>query len=335
MSRIKYHIFVFLVLISTYGFAQDFESDNLLEKNKIDVSIYNAEQEEKRGNLYEAITILKQALKVAENIEDKKDQGIIHTKLANLQYKVDDLDAAVIDVTKAINIQLEIEDRIYLAMSRYTYGLIFFENGKYSDALDHFKSSKTIFEEENRNDLIAEVTLNEAKVFIELNELDKANALLDKTIIDAKKYELPAIQSSALVKSGIVALRQEKFEKALAQTTEGSNIAKENDALEILNESYLVLSDVYAKTGQHDMSSSNLRAYIKLNDSILQLKMENLSPEKRAQYIIDDKNALIQHQKNELDEKNQANSLNKLTTIFKCGTDYNFIITNPLFVQKQ
>jgi hypothetical protein len=315
VSRIKYYIFVFFVVISTTSYPQDFEGANLLEKNRISVFISNAEQEEARGNFYDAIKALKQALVVAEEISDRKNEAIILSQLANLQQNIDEINEAKSSVLRAIAIQSDIEDEVNLAFSRFVYGIIHLRNKDYDKALDYFKSANTIFEEENLNELIAEVALYQGKAHLGLENLNQANVSLDKAIILSKKYELSVTESSALINSGKVALKQGKNDKALAQTKAGSQLAQQIGELEVLNDGYRTLSEIYSSTGAHDLANENLRYYIKLNDSILNIKKENLSPEKRVQFTIDNQNALIQSQADELEEKNEASSLTKLTTI--------------------
>ncbi|NNF82706.1 MAG: response regulator [Flavobacteriaceae bacterium] len=316
MSRIKYYILVIFVIFFTFGNAQtEFESDSLYKSSEIKLAIHNAELEEDRGNYYEAINILEKALEISKKIEDKKNVGIIYSRIAKLQYNVDDLDTAKEYVTRAIDAQYEIDDKLNQAVSRYIYGLIFLKDNQIREALDHFKSSKTIFEEERLDELIPEVTLNEAKAHIRLNDLNEANALLDKTVVLATKHDLPLVESSALITSGHVALLQGKFERALSQTMKGSAIAENNNAKELLNRSYKVLSDIYSTQGDHQKASENLRAYINLNDEILSEKRELLSPDKKFQLEISDKDAVIHKQAEEINKQNEATSLNKLTTI--------------------
>ncbi|MBT8266033.1 MAG: response regulator [Bacteroidia bacterium] len=316
MSRIKYYIFVFYVLIFTMSFSQEtYDGDFVVEKSQIARALYNVDQEAQRGNYYEAIKILNETLTITEKIDDKRDKGIILSKLGEMQYKADEIKEAEVSIIRAINSQTAIDDKVNLAVSRFTYGLIHLSQNNYLNALDYFKSAKTIFTEEELHELVAEVTLSEAKAHIGLNNLSHANVLLDKAIILATKHELPLVESLAMIKSGKVAFLQGKYDRALAQTTKGSDLAVNYNALEILNEGYKLLSEIYSKRGQHELAANNLRAYIKLNDSILELRKENLSPEKRAQFIIDDKDAFIQQQAEEIEQKNEATNLNKLTTI--------------------
>lgn len=176
MSRIKYYIFVFLVLIASRTFPQNsIEGDVTLEENKITVHIENAESEAKKGNYYDAIDALKKALLTAESIQNKKQQGIILSKIASHQYNIGDVNNANSNITKAINVQSEIDDKVNLSISRYTKGLVYLYQKDYSNALDYFKSARNIFEEEELNDLIAEVTLSQAEVNIGLKTSLKQN----------------------------------------------------------------------------------------------------------------------------------------------------------------
>jgi len=318
MSQIKYYIFVFLVLLTTNFYPQDrIEDDVALDKNRIEFFIDEADKETQKSNYYKAITILKRALVIAEKIESEKDQGKIHSKIANLQFNLEKYKEANITILKAMNIQRKIDDKVNLAVSRYTCGIIYLAQEDYTNALDYLKSAKTIFEEEDINELVAKATLNEAKAYLAQDNLIEANALVDKAIILSKQYELPVVQSAALIKSGNIAFKEGKYQRALAQTIEGSNLAKTTGNLDVLNESYRALSSIYEKIGNHQLANTNLHLFIKLNDSILSIKEEHLTAEKE---IIDaDKDTLIQTYADQIEEKNESEDLNRLTTILSVG----------------
>ncbi|TJY37317.1 ATP-binding protein [Pontimicrobium aquaticum] len=318
MSQIKYYIFVFLVLLTTNFYPQDsIENDVALDKNKIDFFISEADKETQLSNYYNAVTTLEKALLIAEKIESDKDQGIILSKIANLQYNLEKYQEANYTIIKAMNIQSRIDDRVNLAVSRYTCGIIYLAQEDFTNALDYLKSAKAIFEEEGINELVAKVTLNEAKAYIAQNNLTEANALVDKAIILSKKYNLPVTQSSALIKSAIIACKEQKYNRALNQAKEGVNIAKSSENIDVINEGYKVLSTIYEETGNYQLANQNLNLYIKLSDSIANIKKEHLIAEKE---IIDaDKDTLIQTQAEEIKAKNESDSLNRLTTILSVG----------------
>ena len=159
------------------------------------------------------------------------------------------------------------------------------------------------------------MTISEANAHIGLGNLNFAKNLLDKAIVLSTKHEAPLLESSAYIKSGIVALKQGKFNRALSQTKKGMELADKLKNLALIKEGHHTLSNVYSRTGKHELATTNLRAFIALNDSIIAQKRENLSPEKRDQLVNADKDALIQTQAEEIKEKNDATNLNKLTTM--------------------
>ena len=149
MSRIKYYIFVFLVLVCALTYPQNnIEDDKELQQSEIAFGIQTAELETERNNYYDAIKKLESILELTKKIEDKKNEGVILSKIANLQYIVEDYDDAEINIIRAIEVQNGIDDFVNLAVSRYTFGKIELAQNKFTNALDYFKPSKTIFEEQ-------------------------------------------------------------------------------------------------------------------------------------------------------------------------------------------
>ena len=318
MSQIKYQIFVFLVLITLPLFSQNNDEDKaILVQNRIDFIIEEADKETLLSNYYRAIDILEQGLEIAKTNNDSLQQGILLSKIANLQYNLNESQDAMSTIIKAMHIQRSIEDKSNLAVSRYTCGIIHLGDKDYINALDYFKSAKAIFEEEGLNELVTKVTLDEAKAYIGQNNIAKANTLVDKAIILSKKHEMNSLLSASLIKSGELAILEEKYDKALSQTLEGSNLANTHGNLEILNESYRVLSEVYEKSGNYELANTNLKLFIELNDSISSAKEATLLADK--QLIDQNKDILIQSQKEQIDERNESESLNKLTTILSVG----------------
>ena len=318
MSQIKYQIFAFLVLLTLPLFAQNNAEDKaILDQNRIDFLIEEADKETLRSNYYNAINILERGLDIAENNGDSLQQGILLSKISNLQYNLNESQDAMSTIIKAMHIQRSIEDKSNLAISRYTCGIIHLGDNEYTNALDYFKSAKAIFEEEGLNELVAKVTLDEAKAYLGQNNLTEANLLIDKAIVLSRRHDINSLLGASLIKSGEVALLENNFDRALEQTLEGSRLAKLIGNLEILNESYRVLSEVYEKSGNYQLANANLKLFINLNDSISSAKEASLLAGK--QIIDENKDTLIQTQAEQIKERNESESLNRLTTILSVG----------------
>ncbi|MBC2844561.1 tetratricopeptide repeat-containing hybrid sensor histidine kinase/response regulator [Winogradskyella flava] len=316
MPQIKYYIFVFLACFCSLIFPQeDGVEDKDMLSSRLQNHIYQAKLESDRGDYYNAKDNLDKAMAIAEKIDDKKNQGIIHTKIAKVQYLVGNTDKANVSLNTAIQLQRENSDYANLAITYNIKGVIHSTKEEYDDALEYFNSSKTLFEQEDLEEYISEVTLNEAKAYIALQRYDDAKSELDKTIIIAKKHGQNRRLSSALIQSGKIYYAQNDNTLALPKVEEGLAIAKSNNILENINEAYLTLSDIHKERGDYRSSYDYITRHIKLSDSILNIKRENLAPGVSALYINQYKDAENAQLQAQIDEVSAESNFTRITTI--------------------
>lgn len=316
MSQTKYYIVAFLMCFSLQLFAQNTTDEDVdLLKMHIENYITQASFESDRGDFYNAKDHLEKALEIAKKIEDKKSEGRIYTKIAKVEFTVEEPENALVSLTKAAELQREINDYANLAITYNARGVLHTSKKEFQTALDYFNSAKTKFEEEGLENYIAEVNLNEAKVYIQLKDYKTAKSTLEKTIILAKKYNQPAILSSALTYSGKVLQQLGNDKLALSMAEEGLKLAKDNRIIENINDSYLTLSDIYQDTENYKLANEYLKKHIRLSDSLLDIKRDNLSPEKRAQFINEYKDAKNKQMEVKLEDAEASNNLTRITTI--------------------
>src|SRR5690606_3088208 len=141
-------------------------------------------------------------------------------------------------------------------------GILHTSKKEYPIALDYFNSAKTKFEEEGLERLIADVNLNEAKVYIELEDYKTAKAKLEKTIILAKKHNQIGVLSSAYINSGKVLQKLGNDDLAHSMAKKRMELAKENKIPEDNNDGYLTLSDIYQASVEYKLSNQYLRKHI-------------------------------------------------------------------------
>ncbi len=316
MSHINYYIIAFLICITSLGFSQDVPNEDIdVLKMRIENYIGHSDLENERGDYYSANDNLEKALILAVQIKDRKSEGIIHTKLAKLQYSVDESEKALISLTKAAEIQREIGDDVNLGITYNVRGVLHASKKEYQNALDYFNSAKTKFEEAKLEANISDITLNEAKVYIQMEDYPKAKSLLEKSIILAKKYDQTKVLSSALIYSGKVLSLMGNNTTALSMTQEGMQIAKQNNIIENINDSYSTLSEIYEQTKNYQLANEFLKKHIQLSDSILDIKRVNLSPEHKIQFINDYHEAEKKQMEVKLEAADASNNLTRITTI--------------------
>ncbi|MCA0151790.1 ATP-binding protein [Winogradskyella vincentii] len=316
MSRIKYYIFVFLASFCSLVFAQQDEVEDvdmlaLRQQNYED----QAKLESDRGDYFNAIDNLNKALDVAIKIDDKSSQGIIYTKIAKAQFLVNEHNQAKVSLTNALNIQREIDDYGNRAVSYNIKGVFLSAQEDYENALDYFKSAKNLFEQEDLEEYVSEVTLNEAKAHIALEQYEEAKSLLERTIIIAKKYDQQRLLSSALIQSGKVSCAIGSHDLAYTQVNEGLEIAQTNNLTDNVNTAYSTLSEIYNNDGDYKKSLLYLKQHIKLSDSLLHIQRENLSAGLSGQYINAYKNAENAQLKAQIEEVSAESNFTRITTI--------------------
>ncbi len=316
MSPIKYFLIAFFICSSSLVYAQNESSEDVdVLKMRMENYMSHSDLENARGDYYNANDNLGKALLIAQKIDDRKSQGIIHTKIAKLQYSVEEPEKALVSLTKAAEVQREINDHENLAITYNVRGILHASKKEYKTALDYFKSAKTKFEEQNLETNISDITLNEAKVYIQLEDYNTAKSLLEKAIILAKKHNQPKVLSSAMIYSGKTLSALGNDDTALAMALEGLNIAKTSNIIENINDSYSTLSDIYERKQNYQLANEYLKKHIKLSDSILDIKRLNLSPDHKIKYINDYHEAEKKQMEMKLEEADASNNLTRITTI--------------------
>lgn len=316
MSRFNNYICAIILLLSFSASSQtSIDEDPETIQNTIDFRINQAQNDIDKNAYYEAKEKYEEALALAIKIDNQKSIGIIYSKIGKLQYIIEEPDDAIKSLIKANEVQRFAKDDINLAETYKILGNVYSSKKQYQQALDYYKSSKTLFEQEGLNNFVAEVLLKEGITYIQLKDYKRAKSHLLESIVIAKRYDLRKILSSAKIHLGTALFNLGEKQEALKQATEGLEIAKSNDFNNVLNDGYLSLSYLVQETGNHQLANEYLRNHITLHDSLLSLKRNSLSQEKRLQLLIDNQTEYQKKQMADLEEQKAANNLNKLTTI--------------------
>lgn len=316
MQPTKQYILAFFMLFSVGIMSQD-----MTEEEKASYTgniIFNKKQAEidfERGNYFIAIENLEKALEFAEKIDDKKNKGIIHTKLAKINYTLGESEKAISSLNKSLEIQRLTQDYVNLAETYNIQGLVYANKNDHNIALDSYKSAKSWCELEGLEEYIAEVLLNHSISLIALKQYRKASQLLERSIALAKKYKNKDTESLALVNSAKANYYLSNYNKAINRAEAGLELAKEINYLKAKSEAFLVLSDVYQQTEDYKLANANLKYHINLNDSILTAYREKLPIESKLQTEIKDRDEIIKQNTEEIAKTKKAGSLSQLITL--------------------
>ena len=316
MSQVKYYIVTFLISFSCALYAQtNGDEDPEVLKLRIENTITLSGFDSERGDYFSAMDNLEKALELAVSIDDKKSQGIIHTKIGELQITIKEYDKALASLIKAIDIQRQLNDAQNLAISYSVKGTLHAIKKEYQDALGYLKSAKTLFEEEDLESKIPEITLTQAKIHFNLKDYKTAKSLLENTIVSAKKNNQNDILANALIYSGKTLDKLGNNEQGIALANEGLQIAKNSELVDNINEGFLTLSTIYENNNNFEQAHFYLQKHVKFTDSILSIERANLSPEKRAEHINAYNAEEFKKLKQQVEDQESDSNLAKITTI--------------------
>ena len=309
MSQIKSYIYIIIMLFSLSASSQKtMDDDPEIQQNNINYRIEQSQVELEKYNYYDAQKNLDEALKLAENSDNKKSIGIIYAIKGKLQLIIEEQDNAIQSLNKAIEVQRIINDNKNLGKSYKIFGDVYLTKKDYHQALDSYTAAKSKFQEEGLNENLAEVLLCEGKTYMFLQNYRKARDIIEQSLAQAKKGEYKKTLSDALINHGIIYNKLGDYEKALAFTNEGLEIAKENNFTNILNEAFLIISNIYYSTEKFKLSRDYLNKHSMLSDSIRALTRINSSKDQETEYLLNQANkkniAIVEKLEKAEDDKN-------------------------------
>ena len=316
MSLLKHYILAFFVLFSVSITSQNNTTEEIEQlTGSIKFQISQADIDFERGDYFIAIENLQRALELAEKIDDKKNKGIIHTKMAKINYTLGEPEKAISSINKSLEIQKLTQDYVKLAETYNVQGLVFASKNEHKFALDSYKSAKSYCELESLEEYIGEVLLNHSISLIALKQYRKASQFLESSIAISKKYKNTHTQSLALVNNAKAQYHLKNYNKAISKAKASLEIAIANDYQKAKSEAYLILSDIYQSTEDYKLSNEYLKSHVKLKDSILEAHRENLPIESRLQTEIKDKDKIIKLHAEEMAKTKKGNRLTQLITL--------------------
>ena len=316
MSQVKQYILTFLLLYGVCVFAQQDASQNINALTQtISFHIGQADLDVGRGNFFIAEENLQKALDIAEQIEDRKSKGIIHTKIAKIHFTLGKYERAISSINKALEVQRLTKDYVNLAETYNVQGLIFAKKKEHRIALDSYQSAKSYSELEELDEYVPEVLLNSSISLIALGNYQKATQYLERAIALSKKFKNKKTESLALINNAKALYHLFNYEKARSKAELGLSLAKEINYQEAKNEAYLILSEIYQATENYQLANVFLKEHISLKDSIYESQSANLDAESKLQYQISDREKLFEKQTEEMNKLKKEGNLTQLISL--------------------
>ncbi|OFX16369.1 MAG: hypothetical protein A2033_00205 [Bacteroidetes bacterium GWA2_31_9] len=242
----------------------DEESDN---KKRMSVGYTNiGVVYRNQGSLDKALEYQTKALKINEALNDKKEISKSYSNIGNIYYSLEDFNKALDFYSKSLKINEEINDIYGLSASYTNIGNVYWSKGEYDNVVDYYLKALKIKEELGDMNGVALLYLNLANLQISLSD------------------------SAALSENQ----RFKYLNKAIDFGTKSYNIAKDINAVPLINSAANSLMTTYKKEGNFKKSLEFSEIFIATTDSMFSEEKTKSLAEMGAKYESEKRELTIQ-----------------------------------------
>lgn len=243
-----------------------------LESSALLVSLYRYKgivlyKDMKRRD-HEALSLFLDALDLQREIGGKKTELNIIKRIADYHFNCGDEEMALASYEEIIQSGQGLVHIVAIIDSWNAIGLIHRRNGRYDEALIHFKEAFRIAEEGRVDVWRAILKGNIGDTYFLMGRYDDAIPLLEDELISSKEFKVDENLGKVYRTLGEIYLSRGDFKKADFNLREAVRVAKANHEYLILAETYKVLGEKYAKEGEVVTSMNYHLKSLYLKDSI-------------------------------------------------------------------
>jgi tetratricopeptide (TPR) repeat protein len=143
------------------------------------------------GDLRQAASFYEGAHQICQKINDKLAEGVILTNLGGLALDLGNFETAENTLARAAEIRLEIGNEEGLAMAESLMGILYRQLGKYHQSIQHYKTALAINTKIDHEKQTCESLNGLSALYRELGDYDRAQALLDQSLLINKDKNAP------------------------------------------------------------------------------------------------------------------------------------------------
>ncbi len=208
---------------------------------------------------------------------------------------------------KAVNTAKKTMGKMNLFISYYMLSNSLTRQEKNNEA-KQFIDSARIYKDENANvDILFSYYLIAAQVFRKLNNFDSAIYYFQKSYDVSEKNNYGYGKAESLLQLGGVSIQQKKYSDAETFLLKGLKQAEDIGYVNMLDDGYKYLSDVYAMTGRYKQAYESFQKYKELNDSTVAMTSKQYATELEKKYESEKKDKQIKLQQAAIKQKNTLN----------------------------
>jgi len=225
------------------------------------------------GDFANAVTHFERALTINEEIGDELSLSIILASISNLLYDLNDYDSALEYALKCLPIFEREHNRSSLINIYNTLGNIYFKKEQYGEALQYFQENLKHSEPETAAYVMAESGLG--KVYYKMQDFGNSSRYLTDALREAQLLGNVEVQIICHFYLGRLYMDDGNYRQALNSLNAAYSLADEYMRRHDLVSVHEMMSVLYDKMGDIPNAFHHLKSYEKLKEEIFQQKIIN------------------------------------------------------------
>lgn len=248
------------------------------------------------GNYPKALEEYQNALKVAEDIDNKKSQGDILNNIGNIQDELRNYPLALNYLEQSLAIREEIGDERYINSTRENIATVYSKMGNYQKAFDYYLEVLS-FKESNEDESGMSITLmNIGYVNEKLGKFQSALVYYTRSL--ELLYKLDDNQNIAVCLNNIgdIYYALGKYNQAIDSSRKSLEIAKKLNSKTSIKSSAYSLTKSYVERQNYKEAYFNHVLYSQVKDSLFNEESAKILQEMETKYQTEKKQQEIEKQ---------------------------------------
>ena len=241
------------------------------------------------GNYPEGLKNSLLALRIREELGDKKGIALTESNIGNIYFNLADYSESLKHYFVTLKLCLELGEKEVLSGAYMSVGVNYTAQGDYAEALKNYLAALKLAEEMKDSYYIG-------KIFSNLGDLDERQ----ENYSEALKYyfaslkifnEIEGKDDIALMNMSIgsVYRKQKKYKDAYEFTSKGLEVSKEVGSLEYIKLSYEYLTKLDSAQSNFKQALAHYKLFISFRDSLVNSEITKKIVQHEMQYVFDKK----------------------------------------------
>ena len=249
-----------------------------------------------------ALEALNKAQALAEKNEDEKALIDCYHKFALLYAEMDKMETTIFYWDRAAILLDDIEYPYGDAVHRYIEAIRLFESNNNFQALSMLNDAKQLSNDRN---LINNILLLEAKIFLDIEKYDSATKNFNSLLINNDAFEKEHLKAEAHLGLAHLNFELEEYQQSVENGLMALEISNKNMFSKEIFEANELLGKAYEELEQYDLSLLYNRNLLKIKDSIFTVEKLKTETKTADKIQIDFMNDEIRRQDEKIEELNE------------------------------